>query len=128
MNKYKKFTLLMAAMAVTASSAFASNNGDVMKDSFIMPENSQATMAQVANNRYGLDFTKAAESTINSVVSIKVFATRQQQFFGNDFIDPFEFFFGPGYGGQQLFIAYLLPSVVPSIQNGVSFSIPHAYA
>ncbi len=101
MNKYKKFTLLMAAMAVTASSAFASNNGDVMKDSFIMPENSQATMAQVANNRYGLDFTKAAESTINSVVSIKVFATRQQQFFGNDFIDPFEFFFGPGYGGQQ---------------------------
>ena len=99
MNKYKKFTLLMAAMAITASPAFA--DGDIMKDSFIMPENTQATVTNVATNRYGLDFTKAAESTINSVVSIKSFATpRQQQYFGGDFMDPFEFFFGPGFGGQ----------------------------
>ena len=52
------------------------------------------------------DFTKAAESTINSVVSIKSYATpRQQQYYqgGDDFfgIDPFEFFFGPGNGNSQ---------------------------
>lgn len=98
MNKYKKFTFLMAAMALSASAAFASTDGDVMKDSFILPDNAQATVTPVATNRYGLDFTKAAESTINSVVSIKLFASpRQQQY---DFIDPFEFFFGPGFGGQ----------------------------
>ena len=101
MNKYKKFTLLMAAMAITANSAFATTDGDVMKDSFITSNNAQATVTPVATNRYGLDFTKAAESTINSVVSIKSFATpRQQQYFGGDFVDPFEFFFGPGFGGQ----------------------------
>jgi len=52
------------------------------------------------------DFTKAAESTINGVVSIKSFATlRQQRGYsgGGDFFnDPFfEFFFGNPYGQQQ---------------------------
>lgn len=102
MNKHKKLSLFMAAIAITASSAFATNDGNVLQDSFIMPDNAQATMTPVAANRYGLDFTKAAESTINSVVSIKSFATpRQSQFYGGDFIDPFEFFFGPGFGGGQ---------------------------
>ncbi len=91
----------MAAMAITASSAFATPDGGTMQDSFVLPANAQATMTPTATNRYGLDFTKAAESTINSVVSIKSFATpRQQQYFGGDFVDPFEFFFGPGFGGQ----------------------------
>ena len=48
------------------------------------------------------DFSRAAESTVNSVVSIKNYGTsRQQQFFGgSDDWDPFEFFFGPGWGGN----------------------------
>ena len=46
----------------------------------------------------GTDFTAAAESTINSVVSIKSFETpRQRQQYYDDW-DPFEFFFGPGFG------------------------------
>ncbi|MBQ0114377.1 MAG: Do family serine endopeptidase [Bacteroidales bacterium] len=46
------------------------------------------------------DFTEVAESTVNSVVSIKSFETRrQQQFYGGDW-DPFEFFFGPGFGSN----------------------------
>ena len=99
MNKYKKFTLLMAAMAISASAAFATTDGDIIEDSFIVSDNAQTVATPVATNRYGLDFTKAAESTINSVVSIKSFATpRQQQYYGGDF-DPFEFFFGPGFGG-----------------------------
>ena len=52
------------------------------------------------------DFTKAAESTINGVVSIKSFATpRQQRGYSNGgdfFNDPFfDFFFGNPYGQQQ---------------------------
>ena len=102
MNKYKKLSLVMATMAITASSAFATPDGGTMQDSFVLPANAQATMTPTATNRYGLDFTKAAESTINSVVSIKSFATpRQSQFYGGDFVDPFEFFFGPGFGGGQ---------------------------
>ena len=42
------------------------------------------------------DFTKAAENTINSVVCIKSYVNRSQQYYSNPFggIDPFEFFFG----------------------------------
>lgn len=40
------------------------------------------------------DFTKAAESTVNGVVSIKSYATPRNSFDGYS-IDPFEFFFGP---------------------------------
>ena len=43
------------------------------------------------------DFTDVAENTINCVVSIKSFATPQNMYDG-DFFDPFEWFFGPGYG------------------------------
>ena len=47
------------------------------------------------------DFTVAAENTINCVVSIKTYASVQrQQYQGNRFFDPFEFFFGPGYGNN----------------------------
>ncbi len=49
------------------------------------------------------DFTKAAESTIDCVVSIKSYATPRQQSMSG-FSDPFfEFFFGPGsgYGDRQ---------------------------
>ena len=46
------------------------------------------------------DFTDVAESTINTVVSIKNYATPKNMYQG-DFFDPFEWFFGPGFGGGQ---------------------------
>jgi Do/DeqQ family serine protease len=49
---------------------------------------------------FSRDFTDVAESTINTVVSIKSYATPQQNMY-QDFIDPFEWFFGPGYGNGQ---------------------------
>lgn len=57
---------------------------------------------KVSNNAsVPTDFTEAAESTINGVVSIKSYATRRaQQSFGG-FNDPFfDFFFGPQYQQQ----------------------------
>lgn len=52
------------------------------------------------------DFTKAAESTVNSVVCIKSFVVRNQQQYGGNqgYYDPFgmfDFFFGPQQRQQQ---------------------------
>ncbi len=53
------------------------------------------------------DFTKAAESTVNSVVCIKSFVVRSQQSYGGNqggYYDPFgmfDFFFGPQQAPQQ---------------------------
>ncbi|MFI3240076.1 MAG: Do family serine endopeptidase [Bacteroidales bacterium] len=41
------------------------------------------------------DFTKAAESTVNGVVSVRSFITQRNVGSRNGYIDPFEFFFGP---------------------------------
>lgn len=61
--------------------------------------------AVAANSMGSVDFTKAAESTINGVVSIKSFATPRSQrgMSGGDFFnDPFfEFFFGGRPQAQQ---------------------------
>jgi Do/DeqQ family serine protease len=115
MNNAKKLTLMLVASSIMGSAAtlVATSGVETIRDIYIQSHNDSTTQVvddgvvksstrRVAAGRYGnaLDFTKAAESTINSVVSIKSFATpRQQQFYGNDF-DPFEFFFGPGFGGQ----------------------------
>lgn len=105
--------MVAASVLGSATTLLATSGVEKIRDIYI--QSSADTVAQVKDNgivktstrpvvngRYGnmLDFTDAAESTINSVVSIKSFATpRQQQYYGGDF-DPFEFFFGPGYGGQ----------------------------
>ena len=115
MNNTKKMTLMLVAASILGSAAtlLATSGVQTIKDIYINSQNDSTAQVKddgivktstrnVSTGRYGnaLDFTKAAESTINSVVSIKSYATpRQQQFYGNDF-DPFEFFFGPGYGGQ----------------------------
>ena len=120
MTNTKKLALMMVAASVlgSATTLLATSGVEKVRDIYIQ-SSADAQREQVkddgivktstrnvlAPSRYNgaLDFTTAAESTINSVVSIKSFATpRQQQFYGNDF-DPFEFFFGPGYGqgGQQ---------------------------
>ena len=118
MTNTKKIALMMVAASVlgSATTLLATSGVEKIRDIYI--QSSADTTTQVkddgfvktstrnvaVNGRYSnmLDFTTAAESTINSVVSIKSYATpRQQQFYGGDFVDPFEFFFGPGFGGGQ---------------------------
>ena len=110
MKKNSKIALMLVGASVLGSattlmgeSALRSAGYDVdtyipgkesvsMDDSFVRTASSRsAAMAA------GVDFTGVAESTINSVVSIKSFETpKQQQYYQG--IDPFEFFFGPGFG------------------------------
>ena len=60
------------------------------------------TVGAAQSSRGQVDFTEAAESTINSVVSIKSFEKKRQSFFGGgEWFDPFDFFFGPGSGSQR---------------------------
>lgn len=110
MKKNSKIALMLVGASVLGSattlmgeSALRSAGVDVdtyipgketvsMDDSFVRTASSRsAAMAS------GIDFTGVAESTINSVVSIKSFETpKQQQYYQG--MDPFEFFFGPGFG------------------------------
>lgn len=99
--KLNRHILVIATGALVASAAAAacseSTNASAT-DGFLTVGQRQAT---------NTDFTRAAESSINGVVSIKSFATpRQQRSYrngGDDFFnDPFfEFFFGNPYGNRQ---------------------------
>lgn len=81
--KLKHAIAVLSLTLVSSSFGFAAEPG-------------QTTVRRTA----GIDFTDAAENTINCVVSIKSFATpRQQQ--SSDFGDFFDFFFGPNFGGSQ---------------------------
>ncbi len=95
MKKNRKIIgMIVAAAAIVAGIAtYASQQGSQSKnDEFIHIGRSAGIET---------DFTRAAESTVNSVVSVKSYATPRVQQMQN-FIDPFEFFFGPGNGfGQQ---------------------------
>ena len=118
MTNTKKIALMMVAASVmgSATTLLATSGVEKVRDIYIQSKTDN-TNAQVkdegivktstrevsSQGRYSgaLDFTQAAEGSINSVVSIKSYATprQQQQYYGGDF-DPFEFFFGPGFGGQ----------------------------
>ena len=108
MKQNAKFALLLvgasvigSATTLLATSALSGGEGSAFSLS--------ATSANSAQNDNGFirtagrmpavetDFTKAAESTINSVVSIKSFEAVKRQQRSRSF-DPFEFFFGPGSG------------------------------
>lgn len=98
--KFNRQIMALAAgtlLVASASAAVACQNS----------EEGAATFLTVGRTPgMNTDFTKAAESTINGVVSIKSFATpRQQRGYssGDDFFnDPFfDFFFGNPYGGRQ---------------------------
>ncbi|MEG1765169.1 MAG: trypsin-like peptidase domain-containing protein, partial [Muribaculaceae bacterium] len=103
MKNYRKLVLLVlgasifgSALTIMATTALRQDdeicgNNATQSDNFIRT-------SQVATRNP--DFTVAAESTINAVVSIKSFVTpRQRQSMQGGFMDPFEFFFGPGFGG-----------------------------
>ena len=90
LNKANSAITLLTALALTAPAAFSSE----------LPAADGATTRTTVTSA-PIDFTKAAEATINRVVSIKSFATPRQTRM-QEFNDPFfEFFFGPNYGGRQ---------------------------
>ncbi len=88
------FGVASAAILLSAVPAIYAVTTNEKEDS-----DNNTTTVQVAGAP--IDFTQAAESTINSVVSIKSFATPRQQSFSG-FSDPFfDFFFGPGSRNER---------------------------
>ena len=98
-------SILGSATTMFATSAIEKAKGDVFIPSQEKQEVQESNFVNTASSRAIAvntpDFTTVAENTINSVVSIKNYATVRQQnsFFQGDDWDPFEFFFGPGFGG-----------------------------
>ncbi|MDD2961768.1 MAG: Do family serine endopeptidase [Muribaculaceae bacterium] len=106
MKKYSKL-IAMAIVAAIIGSAFTImatsviNSNNTYSDSIIAPESDNSSFIRTGQTRAeNTDFTKAAEITVNAVVSIKSFVTPRQNTMQN-FIDPFELFFGPNYGGNN---------------------------
>ncbi len=110
MNRKSKLAIMligasMIGSATTLMATTALKSAGVDVDTFIPAKNETVNTTSdgfvTTSTRAtapGTDFTVAAEHTINSVVSIKSFETpRQRQQYYDDF-DPFEFFFGPGFG------------------------------
>lgn len=95
--KYLVALTAAAVMIPAAGMVYSStNNAQGSKPEFITISNAPG---------FETDFTKAAESTVNSVVCIKSFVVRTQQYGGNQgYYDPFgmfDFFFGPQQRQQQ---------------------------
>lgn len=111
MNKNLKLGLMLVAASMLGSAATMMATSELQKkgvitDTYVLNKDSktandgfvQTSTRTVDTSR---DFTDVAENTINCVVSIKSYATPQQNYYQGDFFDPFEFFFGPGYGQGQ---------------------------
>lgn len=91
----KLFLALLASAVLGSTLTVVADNYYVKKED----KNFIRTSTRIPSS--DTDFTVAAENTINCVVSIKTYAsTQRQQYQGNRFFDPFEFFFGPGYGNN----------------------------
>lgn len=109
MKQTAKFALLLlgasvlgSAVTIVATSTFGSQSNENFVKEISSNSNVDANghfYRAAATAAFDTDFTTAAEKSVNAVVCIKSYATprvsRQQ------FIDPFEFFFGPGYRGQR---------------------------
>ena len=106
MKKNLKLAAMLVAASILGSAATMMATSELQKkgvinDTYVLTKESNAsndgfvktTTRTVDMSR---DFTDVAENTINCVVSIKNYGTQNYQ---NEFIDPFEFFFGPGFGG-----------------------------
>ena len=110
MNKNLKLAIMLVAASILGSTVTMMATSELQKkgvitDTYVL--NKESKDADGSNGfvrtstrtvDMSRDFTDVAESTINTVVSIKSYAT-PQQYQGGDFFDPFEWFFGPGYGG-----------------------------
>ena len=93
LNQTTRFAIFSAVAVCMAIPVIWANEKSEAKDSF--------TPTVAVSGTAPTDFTQAAESTINSVVSIKSFATPRRSY-SSAFDDPFfEFFFGPGSSQQR---------------------------
>ena len=94
-NRISFQATILAATALISMPSYAGNSESNYADS------QNFIRTAVSSSTAPIDFTKAAENTINCVVSIQSFATpRQSRMQG--FNDPFfEFFFGPDFGSRQ---------------------------
>ena len=113
MKKNSKLAILLicasiagSATTLMATAALNTAGGDV--DVFLPTKNTpkveEENFVKVSTRMpdASTDFTVVAEKTINSVVSIMSYETpRQQQMYGGGDWDPFDFFFGPGFGQQR---------------------------
>ncbi len=97
-------------VAVTAAAVMIPAAGMVYSNTVTHPNSNEEKQPEfITISRapsFETDFTKAAESTVNSVVCIKSFVDRSQQYGGNQggYMDPFgmfDFFFGPQQRQQQ---------------------------
>lgn len=120
MKIYGKLALMACTVAIFSSAAtvMAISGGEKVYDRLVnnteeqsgdlskLDEKGYYTVARPGASTSALpDFTEAAESTINGVVSIKSFVTPRRAGFNfgdsDGFFDPWEFFFGPGYGNNR---------------------------
>ena len=109
MKKNLKLALMLVAASILGSAATMMATSELQKkgvitDTYVLTKDSKTAddgFVQTASRPvdFSRDFTDVAESTINCVVSIKNLATPKQNYYQGGFIDPFEFFFGPGFGG-----------------------------
>jgi len=111
MNTKIKLGLMLVAASILGSAATVMatgqlNKSGVVQDTYLLtkekgkPSSNGFVNTSTRTVDLSRDFTDVAESTINCVVSIKSYATPQSMYQG-EYFDPFEFFFGPNYGGSQ---------------------------
>ena len=108
MKQTAKITLLLlgasvlgSAATILATSAFNNDNDDNFVQEIHSTSNVDTQghfIRTSASAAFDTDFTTAAEKSVNAVVCIKSYATPRSS--RQQFIDPFEFFFGPGYGNR----------------------------
>ena len=113
MKKNLKLVLMLVAASILGSAATMMATSELQKkgvisDTYVLTKENKSengdngfVKTSVRTVDMSRDFTDVAENTINCVVSIKSYATPQQNMYGGDFFDPFEWFFGPGYGNGQ---------------------------
>lgn len=108
MNQNTKLALILFGASIfgSATTLFATramSHTDNFSDTCVATQHDKSIVRTAARvPSVETDFTVAAEKTINAVVSVKTFVTPRMQQRSNDFfIDPFEFFFGPGNGQQR---------------------------
>jgi len=97
--------LLVAAVsssvAVVISSYLISKNQNNSQSSPQEVFQQSAVLASLPAAAGSLDFTEAAERTVHAVVHIKSSSTARSSSQRGEFMDPFEFFFGPRGGNQR---------------------------
>jgi Do/DeqQ family serine protease len=111
MKENLKLAMMLVAASILGSAATMMATSElhkkgVISDTYVLTKESQPAsdgFVRTSTRTVDMsrDFTDVAENTINTVVSIKSYATPQQNIYQGDFFDPFEFFFGPGYGNGQ---------------------------